>query len=294
MRAAFSDLQRPALNEAALRERLVGADRPLHRLDVVEATGSTNADLAAAVRAGSTEFPDRTLLVTEHQQAGRGRLGRAWITPARSALTMSLLLRPPAQTRSSWSWLSLICGLAVTDALRSHAGLSAAIKWPNDVLVPRPAQPGRPMDATPVLKVAGILGEVVTTATGETAVVIGVGLNVTITTAELGLETATSLAAAGAATTDRSVLLRAIVRRWIDLDQRWRAADGDAHACGIADEIREHCVTIGQTVRVSLPAGEPLVGSADGIDRDGRLLVHVAGRTVPVAAGDVEHVRSVQ
>lgn len=303
MRAAWADLSRPALNASALRSLLVGPGLALAGLDVVAETASTNADLAAAARSQACPA-DRTLLVCEHQLGGRGRLGRRWQSPARSSLTMSLLLRPPAQTQPGWPWLTLICGLATVQVLRRHAGVEAALKWPNDVLVPPASEPGRPA-GPPSAKVAGILGEVVQVPGGDAAVVLGLGLNVSITTSEFGAlagveesdpagtapAPATSLALAGAATTDRAVLLRAIVRRWIELDDRWRAHHGDATAAGLADEVREHCLTLGRQVRVLLPAADPLEGTAEGLDRDGRLLVRTHRDLVPVAAGDVHHVR---
>lgn len=292
MWADFSDLRRPALRPDELRERLVGPGRPLGRLDVVAEAGSTNAELAAAWRSGATDLPDRTLLVTEHQTAGRGRLGRSWLTPPRSALTMSLLLLPPAQTQPGWPWLSLIMGLVTTQVLRRHAGLEAAIKWPNDVLVPPPANPADGIGEAS-LKVAGILAEVAQRPDGASAVIIGIGLNVSINTSELAVPSATSLALAGAATTDRSVLLRALVRRWVEVEDRWRASGGDATAAGLADEIREQCATLGRQVRVARPQGD-LVGVAEGIDDQGRLLVRSAAGLLPLAAGDVEHVRSVE
>lgn len=276
----WARLDRPPLDAAALAAALVTPAGPFARLDVVAASGSTNADLVAAART-QEDLPDLTVLTTDHQHAGRGRLGRSWQTPARAALATSLLLRPPVPV-ARWSWLSLLAGLAVSEALRSVAGVDARLKWPNDVVVVSGPGPG---------KVAGVLTEVVLTPRGPAAVV-GAGVNVTQSRAELPVETATSLLLAGAATLDRDTLLRVTLRQTAQSYRDWVATGGDAVACGLAHRVREACTTLGQQVRVELPGGvAPLTGVAQEVDDDGRLVVDVDGGPVAVAAGDVVHVR---
>src|SRR4051812_15711395 len=176
-----SPAERPPLD----RDRIVA---PLGwRVEVEEATPSTNALVAERARAG--EEPG-LVVVTEHQTAGRGRLDRTWETPARSALTFSVLLRPTAATQS-WPWLPLLAGYAVAKALRA-AGFEASVKWPNDVLLDDK-------------KVAGILVERIETDDGPAAVV-GIGLNVGMTAEELPVPESTSLAVEGLAP-DRTALL---------------------------------------------------------------------------------------
>lgn len=299
--ADWVDLERPPLRVAALRSALLAPAGPLARLELVPRTGSTNSDLVAAA-ADEAAWPEISLLVADHQDGGRGRAGRTWHTPARAALTSSLLLRPAAPP-SAWSWLPLLVGLGVVRALRDVAGVQAGLKWPNDVLVAEPARrsedaarhtPGQrrapERHATGVhgaRKVAGVLAE----ATGA-AVVVGVGLNVSQTREELSVPTATSLRLVGAATTDRDTLLRALVRSVAEQYLRWRDADGDAVACGVADAVRESCLTLGRAVRVDLPGGASVTGTADGLDDAGRLLLLLpSGGTRVVAAGDVVHLR---
>src|SRR5688572_3072503 len=134
--------------------------------------GSTNAEL---MRAAGEDAPEGTVLVAEHQVAGRGRLDRIWTSPPRAGITVSFLLRPdvPAARKG---WLPLLTGVALAEAVAEVTGVLASLKWPNDLL----AADGR--------KLAGILAE----STGR-AVVVGVGLNVSTTTAELP-DTGTSLA----------------------------------------------------------------------------------------------------
>ena len=131
------------ISEAAARppldaDRLAGADPDLLpglTVEVVDEAGSTNALVADRAVPGAGQG---LVVVAEHQTAGRGRLDRSWEAPARSALTFSLLLRPTAPARS-WPWLPLLAGYAVAKALRG-AGFEASVKWPNDVLLGRPAR----------------------------------------------------------------------------------------------------------------------------------------------------------
>ncbi|WP_345713276.1 biotin--[acetyl-CoA-carboxylase] ligase, partial [Kineococcus glutinatus] len=161
--SAWSDLDRPPLRQRALHRALV-EEGGWRSVEVVARTGSTNADLLARARAGEAAG---AVLVAEHQSAGRGRMGRTWVSPPRSGLAVSVLLRP-AVPAARWSWLPLLAGLALADALVAVAGLPARLKWPNDVLVPVPAGGGGTVEA----KVAGVLVE----AGGDGSVVLGSGL----------------------------------------------------------------------------------------------------------------------
>jgi len=243
---------------------------PGWRVEVTEASPSTNADLAARARAGE---PAGLVVVTEHQTAGRGRLDRVWVTPPRAALTFSLLVRPDTVPVLRWPWLPLLTGLAVVEAVRDVVGVPAALKWPNDVLVGD-------------LKLAGILVERVEAPAGAAAVV-GVGLNVSSTREELPVDTATSLRLAGAGPVDRSALLVAVLARFSHWYDAWSASRGG----GVRPSYREACSTIGREVRVELPDGGPLRGRAVDVDDDGRLLVDDGHTVRPLGAGDVVHVR---
>lgn len=286
----WGSLDRPPLRVDALRRALVAPAGPLSRFELVEQTGSTNADLMDAVigsdsgtGGAANAWPHLSVLVADHQAAGRGRLGRTWETPPRSAVTFSLLLRPDPVPLTSWSWVPLLAGLAVVRTLRSTAGVQAGLKWPNDVLV------GAMPDAR---KVAGILAEVATST--PPALVLGVGLNVTTTEGDLPVPTATSLRIEGSATTDRDTMLRALLRELAAVLTRWQEAGGDVVGSGLAAEVREVCLTLGRPVRVELPGGEPLVGVAEELADDGRLVVRTPDGAVPVPAGDVVHLRDAQ
>ncbi|RKN49998.1 biotin--[acetyl-CoA-carboxylase] ligase, partial [Streptomyces klenkii] len=128
-RSRWSDLDRPPLNARALREGLTRPDSLWTHLDVVASTGSTNADLAEAARAGRARAG--AVLIAEEQTAGRGRLGRTWSAPPRSGLFFSALLQPEADgvPPARLTWLPLLAGVATAAALSRAAGVDAALKW---------------------------------------------------------------------------------------------------------------------------------------------------------------------
>ena len=242
------------------------------RVEVEDATPSTNAAVAERARAG--EEPG-LVLVTEHQTAGRGRLDRVWETPARSSLTFSVLLRPDVPP-TSWSWLPLLTGYAVQAALADRLP-DIALKWPNDVLVDGGSGPGR--------KVCGILVERVETAQGPMAVV-GVGINVDQTLEELPVAVATSVALETGEPVERTGLLGQVLGSLHGL--QGLLADTAALRRAYADV----CVTLGRTIDVHLPTGEVRRGEGLDIDATGALVVGTDDGTLTVAAGDVVHVRS--
>jgi BirA family biotin operon repressor/biotin-[acetyl-CoA-carboxylase] ligase len=247
-------------------------------------------------------------LVAERQHAGRGRLGRSWITEPGAALTFSVLLRPVAVPAAARSWLPLLTGVAVAAGIRGQTGLDVSLKWPNDVVAAGgDGQAG-------LGKLAGILAELA----GD-AIVIGVGLNVAATPALAGAGAVVaegtgaarggaagggadyravalapaSLASIGAAGVDRAALLTAILRQLEYWYLRWtsESAPGDAVASGLRAEYLRSCRTVGRDVRVELPGGAVLTGRACDVDGAGRLLVASDSGVEPVSAGDVIHVR---
>ncbi|MET7884156.1 biotin--[acetyl-CoA-carboxylase] ligase [Streptomyces avermitilis] len=271
----WSDLDRPPLNAASLRRALVQEGSLWSSLDVVPVTGSTNTDLAA--RAATLD--EGAVLVAEEQTAGRGRLDRQWTAPARSGLFFSVLLKPSEVPVHRWGWIPLLTGVAVATGLSRAAGADTALKWPNDLLVTVGGQER---------KAGGILAE----RTGEDGVVVGVGINVTLHEDELPVPAAGSLALAGAVSTDRDPLLRAVLRsleRWYGT---WREAGGDPAVSGLQEAYAAGCATLGRTVRAELPGGRSLTGEAVAVDGDGRLVLATAeGVQQPVGAGDIVHLR---
>jgi BirA family biotin operon repressor/biotin-[acetyl-CoA-carboxylase] ligase len=270
------------LDQDALRRTLGPPDGPWASLEVVARTGSTNADLLARA-AGPDGAPDRSVLVAEHQDAGRGRRDRTWEARASEGLTFSVLLRPREVAVERWGWAPLLAGLALVEAVGDVTGgaVPAALKWPNDLLLGA-GDPG---------KGAGVLAEVGAGEGPDRALVVGVGLNVGTGVSDLPAG-ATSLAAEGAADLTRETVLVAVLRALADLDARWRAAYGDVVASGLIEDYRARCATLGREVTVTLPGDRVLDGRAVDVDRDGRLAVRTPdGDTTVVSAGDVVHVR---
>jgi BirA family biotin operon repressor/biotin-[acetyl-CoA-carboxylase] ligase len=231
----------------------------------VAETGSTNADLIAAVLDSTAS--NRTVLATDHQTAGRGRLDRRWDAPPGTNLLVSIVVAPvpaiPAEATQR-------VGLAAVGAVRRFVDADASavgLKWPNDVLLGD-------------RKLAGILAQRVP---DRDAVVVGLGLNVRWAP--------DGAAAIGAHTTDRTVPDRTV--------------SPAAVLCAVLEELdtlptdigptyRDTVVTIGRSVQVVMPADlPPLHGRAVDVDRDGRLVVvDPEGVRHELDVGDVVHVRT--
>ena len=242
-----------------------------------ETIDSTNRWVLEAARAGA---PEGLVAVAEHQEAGRGRRGRSWDAPPGSSLLVSVLLRPGSWDGGSWGGaitpdrlhlLTMATGLALLDAVGAVAGVDAALKWPNDLVVGE-------------RKLAGVLAEAEVSGTGEVrAVVLGVGCNVTQRAFPGDLAaTATSCAMEAGHKVDREALLGSFLDA---LARRLGALDS------VARDARARLATLGRAVRVDL--GHDVVeGTAVGVDPQGRLEVERPdGSRVAVAVGDVVHVR---
>lgn len=252
------------------------------RVEVVDETGSTNADVAVRARAGEAAG---LVVAAERQRAGRGRLDRTWESPAGVGLTVSVLARPATEAwpepmpAAMLGWVPMVAGTALVGALRGRYGVPAWLKWPNDIQVEG-------------AKLAGILVELVPTPPGPPGLVIGFGLNVHTGAADLppGATSLAVLARAGVGGLDpatgsvptRTDLLAALLT---DLTRALTAFDADPTTARAA--YREVCATLGREVRVELPGGETVVGVADDVDQAGRLIVN--GRAF--SAADVVHLR---
>ncbi len=215
-------------------------------------TGSTNSRARELAAAGA---PHGTLVTAGEQGAGRGRQGRTWSAPRGRALLCSLVLRDPPRL------LPLLAGVAVAE-VADLAGAPAQVKWPNDVLIE-----GR--------KVAGILVE---GRPQERWAVLGIGLNVALRAEDFPPELRDTAATLGlepeAVQPTLAVLLEVLAR--------WLAQPPEA----VLAAVRRRDALHGRLI--SWSAGE---GTADGIDQDGRLVVHSSdGRRVALDAGEV-HLR---
>ena len=277
MVSAYNDLDRPPLDERSLQRALMTPDGFVSAIRVLPNVESTNTAMLVAAQDGA---PHASVLVAEEQTAGKGRLGRTWTAPARSGLFVSILVRPEVPA-TGLTWLPLLAGLAARDAVARAGQLEIGLKWPNDLVVGAGELADR--------KLGGILCE---TVPGAAVVVVGIGINVTLRQHELPVPQASSLALAGAESTDRDTLLRALLRSFGDWYTRWSEADGDAEAAGLRDAYLRACVTLGREVRAELPGGRVVTGRASGVDRAGALLVTTADQgETPIGAGDVVHLR---
>jgi BirA family transcriptional regulator, biotin operon repressor / biotin---[acetyl-CoA-carboxylase] ligase len=264
-------VSRATLNLAFLRGQLVGPGLPLRRLDVVAETGSTNADLLARHAAG--EDIRGAVLLAEHQSAGRGRNGRSWSAPPRSQIALSIGVGADGVPAEAWGWLPLLTGVALVDAVRENTGIEAGVKWPNDVLVGTG-------------KLAGILAEV---AAPDPVIVVGLGLNVTLTAEEAPDPRATSLQMLGASMLDRDVLVGAILRELTTRIEKWQTAKGPDPA--LVEDYRQRSLTLGGRVRAVMPGDREITGVAIDIDDLGRLGIDTGTEVTTVSAGDITHLR---
>lgn len=258
-------MSRAPLNPASL------SGLPVRRLDVVDETGSTNADLLARHAAG--EDIRGAVLLAEHQSAGRGRNGRSWSAPPRSQIALSIGVDADGVPPEEWGWLPLLTGVALVDAVRTSTGIEAGVKWPNDVLVGTG-------------KLAGILAEV---AAPDPVIVVGLGLNVTLTAEEAPDPRATSLQLLGAVMLDRNVLAAEIIRELTTRIERWHTAKGLDPA--LVEDYRHRSLTLGSQVRALLPGDNEIIGVATDVDELGRLQIDTGTEVTTVSAGDITHLR---
>ena len=257
---------------------LTRASTVASRLLALPECGSTNAELRAHA-SDAVGWPHLSVLLTDSQTAGRGRLDRTWNTLPGAALAASVLLRDLPADIEARGWIPLAAGVAMTDAVAEQLpGHAVGLKWPNDVLVD-----GK--------KICGILAEVA----GE-AVIVGTGVNTAMTADQLPVPTATSFAAQGV-TADVDRLLTAYLTR-LDAVLRALSRKGDAVRSGLHADVTERCLTLGKDVEVSLPDGSVLRGRAVRLEDDGRLVVaeRASAEGAPaeeraVASGDVVHAR---
>ncbi|WP_026037530.1 biotin--[acetyl-CoA-carboxylase] ligase [Salinibacterium sp. PAMC 21357] len=247
----------------------------LPRLTQVDEVGSTNQELMAQAARGEAQH--LSALVTTNQTAGRGRLGREWIAPPDRTFAVSVLLAPANASIESLAWMPLIGGLAMARAVRRLVSdREVTLKWPNDVHIEG-------------LKVAGLLSELVPNGSG---VIVGAGLNLTIKSDELPTSVSTSLLLEGV-TPGVDLALSSYLTELTGLYEQYLGGACDASRSGIADAVRAECGTIGRRVRVELPGGGTIFGTAETVDDRGQLVVRddANGSLQHVAAGDVTHLR---
>jgi len=214
--------------------------------------------------------PEGTLIISDHQNAGRGRSGHSWESPAGTSIAMSLLLKPKIDD-DSIPMVTLIAALAVCRAIENECGIKAAIKWPNDILINN-------------RKVCGILTELYTGNDGK-SLIVGVGINANQDEfpAEIA-DIATSLKLELDDYTDREALVEGFAKAFEEYYEIFLKT-GDMSE--LKDRYESLLINTGREVKVLVP-GETITGTAGGIDERGRLLVKTSDGVIhPVYAGEV-------
>lgn len=263
-----------------LRTRTVG-----QTLELLDETSSTNTVALTLAHAGAS---DGTVVLADHQTAGRGRLGRAWHSPRGSNLYCSIVLRRDIEPEhlANWlSWVPLTAGMAAARAMTCISDLRPMLKWPNDILMGS-------------RKVGGVLCEGAGLQKRHPCVVVGIGMNVNVEANSFPdefREHATSLAAEAGRQFNRAELLATLLR---ELETVWEELSAQSGAERVRGYSRV-CATLGRTVEVQLLGNASVRGRAIAIGLDGSLHVRQdatgegAGHIEPVIvrAGDVVHVR---
>lgn len=247
------------------------------RVRVVAETGSTNADLLAAIGFGA---PDRAVLRTDHQTAGKGRLGRTWEAPPGTNLLVSLLLKG---VEGPVHRMTQLLGLACAEVLRDQFGVAAGLKWPNDVVVISPSPDASVSDR----KIAGILAQSSHTGRAGTAdIVVGMGVNVGWAPPP---DVAPATCVAESRRTDvTSPTPHELLLRILDKFDELEAMNFDDFLATYKSRLS----TIGREVRCEMPDGRMIVGRAVDVENDGRLLIiDECAVTHRIDAGDVVHLR---
>lgn len=240
-----------------------------HAVEVHARIGSTNDQARKLLERPGGEG---TFVVAEIQDAGRGRRGRAWVSPPGVNLTASVGLRPRVAARDAWQ-LSLAVALAARDACLPHAPVS--LKWPNDLVGPGEA------------KLGGILIETVLDGEALVSAVVGLGINVNWRRAEMPSElagAATSLRELSGTLLDRAALLSHLAEA---LEHRIAAVEAGLSP---VEAYRAACSTLGALVTVETPEG-PVTGRARAIDDHGALLVEGPHGTTRVPSGELLRLR---
>ena len=234
----------------------------------LEEIGSTNEE---AMRLAFEGQPHGTLVITDNQTGGKGRRGRNWHTTKGSAIAMSLILKPELEAEYA-SMLTLVQAMAVAKAIEENCGLTAQIKWPNDILVNEK-------------KVCGILTEMNMEGTKISSIIIGTGINVNQDVFPEDIsDIATSLKIESGKKQSRENLIKTICELFEEYFQMFMQRKD---LLGILEEYNLRLISAGRMVKVLDPKGE-FTGQALGINALGELLVKKeSGEVVNVYAGEV-------
>jgi len=231
------------------------------RVSVVELTASTQSDLAELASAGRVTNGD--VIAAEYQSSGRGRLDRTFDAPASTALLFSFYLEPQ-RNRSDWGFIAHLAALTLQEVISANLKSEIKLKWPNDILISDK-------------KVAGLIAQ----TTGE-GIIVGIGLNVGMSSEELPVSTATSLAITGSNQLDRNYILVQFLKLFSSKFQEWDIGRN------FTAEYSKVSATLGKQVQIEVAGRDNRTGLAQSITSSGSLML---ADGFEVNVGDVVHLR---
>ena len=269
-------MQSRPLETESIQQRLTtrSLGRPLHLFAELASTNATAFTLAGSGAAHGTA------VLAEAQTAGKGRLGREWLSPPHLNIYCSLILKDPKLSRHV-SWIPLVTGLALAEATRRACGIEISLKWPNDLLYVEK-------------KIGGILCESASRGPQVSTCVVGFGMNVN------GRETdfpeklrslATSCHQATRQFHDRNGLIADMFNRL----ESWYDCVESEQFEHVRKSYEGACVTLGRKVEIACLTGQTIRGTATNIGNDGTLMVSTVrdgkSHTLEIRSGDVNHLR---
>lgn len=195
-----------------------------------------------------------SLVIAEMQNAGRGRMGRHWLSPKGEGIWMSLIVRPCIDIEKI-SQITILAGLSMCASIRKETGLNVDIKWPNDLVLNNK-------------KICGILCEMVKTNDGP-AVIIGIGVNVNSKQFPNDLPYATSLYLAGQKVFSRENIIEKFLN---DFEKRYKVYIQTCSLVNFIEEYKNRCINLNNEVKI-IEKQEEFVGIVKDIDEDGRLII---------------------
>jgi BirA family biotin operon repressor/biotin-[acetyl-CoA-carboxylase] ligase len=261
----ISDQHRAPLNQVQIISLLGDS---YWRVSLFQSIPSTQIKLVEMLKV--EKLPAGTVLIADHQSAGRGRLTRTFETPPQVAVLLSTVLYP-IRNPADQGWIPLIVGVAAVNAISKYCGLAPQLKWPNDLLIGE-------------LKVGGIIAEQF-----EDCVVVGIGINVFQEVNELPVPTATSLileCEEGVITT-REELIAHLLQEIRNEFDAWNLANDNVE---ILRKYSKLSATLGSKIKLDFQNGDTKESTATGIAENGGLLIS-SGETI--VSADITHLRAI-
>lgn len=264
-----------SLIQAGLKTTALG--RRIHLFSELPSTNSYAFSLDKANMAHGT------VILTEHQTAGRGRLGRRWLSPSQKNIACSIIVTDP-RLEDHLTWIPLVTGLAIVETFKEDFHIKMALKWPNDIIMN-----GK--------KIGGILCENIRRDHSLGITVVGVGLNINTTPSDFSVEllsSSTSLSIECGKAFDRNVIISLMCNRL----EQWYDRLATGNIATIRSSYIAFCATVGCPIRCLKADSEEIHGEAIGIAWDGALQIKAAGNSqqevMELRSGDITHVRELK